>query len=872
MIAAAVACVATGVGVAFRGDAGVGKSRLLAEVAARLNRAGVSVTALHATASTASIPLGVFLSVLGPAENQLQSLADPSAPASVALLRLAAVIRSRLLAASPTVIGVDDAHLLDAPSAGLLLELARSGAIVLLTLREGERVPDAVTALWRDGLVTIENVGALDANACHELVAQLLGGPVDRGLSRAVCVKSGGNPLFACEIVRSLGGSGVASLRAGVWTLVDSLPPLPHVTDYLAVRIDELEPDVREIAEVVAVAGSLGVQEAEALVGDSTIERAESTGLVCTLRDGGRTVVRLSHPLYVDALLAGLSPLRRTRISRQLGDALEARTRGRALSVAERVDAATWRLAAGTSVPADELVSLAEIVYPSDPALSNRFVAAALEAPRDVAQSLRLVMLLMHLHRRDDADALLTTLDGVELSASARAVAVASRAYLLGIVGHRPDLSLDVIDAAMRDLGAMPQLLAIRTNVLWQLGRFDDAVALGRPLFFDESLAITERVLTGSVLSIISISSARREQYLDYRDQLAPLVPQAHAMPEAEDTMRLQGVLAALNLDQDLESAGRLARDGYERSLLRGNDSARTEFAHLVAWVKVQGGDLAGAMTLFAEVNAAAGMWSHTTRPWTRSHVVRALVLDGRLAEARVVLGRIHAEPHAPVHDVSVALAEASVLAADGALLEGARRCHAAADAASALGQHERARAAWFAGLRYGDATCAHQLERELASAPGEIDTAKVSLARAWINSDAPSAESAATSFAARGLLWYAIDAQAMAVDIHHTTGQPGALPTARLAALRRRAHGLTSPTVRFLAAANTAEADVLTSRELEIALLAARGHSDRSIADALGISVRTVSTHLGHVYTKLGVNKRSQLAVALDDGTAEHY
>ena len=699
------------------------------------------------------------------------------------------------------------------------------------------------------------------------MVGRLLDGPVDRGLSRAVCVKSGGNPLFVCEIVRSLGGSGVASLRAGVWTLVGALPPLPHVTDYLAVRVDELEPEVRDIAQVVAVAGSLDAHEAVTLAGESTVERAESSGVVRLLREGERTVVRLSHPLYADALLAGLGAQRRSRISRQLGDSLVARSHGRALTVSERVDAATWRLADGSPIAADELVALAEIVYPSDPALCNRFVAAALDAPRDVAQSLRLVMLLMHLHRRDDADALLSTLDDVELPANARAVVVASRAYLLGIVGHRPDLSLDVIDDAVRELGAIPQLLAVRTNVLWQLGRFDDAVALGRPLFFDETLAVAERVLTGSVLSIISISSARREQYLDYRDRLAPLVPRAHAMPEADDTMRLQGVLAALNLDQDLESAGRLARDGYERSLVRGNDSARTEFAHLVAWVKVQSGDLAGAMPLFAEVNAAAGMWSHTTRPWTRSHVVRALVLDGRLAEARVVLAKIHSAPHAPVHDVSVALAEASVLAADGALHEGARRCHAAAGVASALGQHERSRAAWFAGLRYGDATCAHQLARELATARGEIEVAKVELARAWIESDAPSAESAATAFAERGLLWYAIDAQAMAVDIHHTTDQPAALATARLAALRRRAHGLTSPTVRFLATANAVDANALTTRELEIALLAARGHSDRAIAEALGVSVRTVNTHLGHVYTKLGVSRRTQLGAALDDG-----
>jgi len=55
-----------------------------------------------------------------------------------------------------------------------------------------------------------------------------------------------------------------------------------------------------------------------------------------------------------------------------------------------------------------------------------------------------------------------------------------------------------------------------------------------------------------------------------------------------------------------------------------------------------------------------------------------------------------------------------------------------------------------------------------------------------------------------------------------------------------------------------------LTSREREIALLAARGSSNREIADALTVSVRTVETHLQRAYTKLGVSSRTGLATVL--------
>ncbi|MFZ0905967.1 MAG: helix-turn-helix transcriptional regulator, partial [Mycobacterium sp.] len=53
-----------------------------------------------------------------------------------------------------------------------------------------------------------------------------------------------------------------------------------------------------------------------------------------------------------------------------------------------------------------------------------------------------------------------------------------------------------------------------------------------------------------------------------------------------------------------------------------------------------------------------------------------------------------------------------------------------------------------------------------------------------------------------------------------------------------------------------------LTSRQRDILELLAVGHSDADIANALGISPRTVSTHVGAILTKLGVHNRTQAAV----------
>ena len=58
-----------------------------------------------------------------------------------------------------------------------------------------------------------------------------------------------------------------------------------------------------------------------------------------------------------------------------------------------------------------------------------------------------------------------------------------------------------------------------------------------------------------------------------------------------------------------------------------------------------------------------------------------------------------------------------------------------------------------------------------------------------------------------------------------------------------------------------------LTPRERQIAALASGGHSDLAIAGELHISTRTVQTHLAHIYAKLGINRRADLAAHLAGG-----
>ena len=52
-----------------------------------------------------------------------------------------------------------------------------------------------------------------------------------------------------------------------------------------------------------------------------------------------------------------------------------------------------------------------------------------------------------------------------------------------------------------------------------------------------------------------------------------------------------------------------------------------------------------------------------------------------------------------------------------------------------------------------------------------------------------------------------------------------------------------------------------LTARELEVAVLIAQGLTNRQVASQLVIAVRTADNHLQHIFDKLGLSSRAQVA-----------
>ena len=178
-------------GVVIAGAPGVGKTRLAREVLRRAEASGECTQWIVGTESARALPLGAFIGALGDA------MSDPLANVRRVINSFVAQQRR-----GRVVVGVDDAHLLDGLSALVVHQLAQcGGARLLVTVRTGSDEPDAVTALWKDGLLVRLDLEPLSAAATREVIESTLGGPVDARSAARFRRLTGGNALFLRQLL-----------------------------------------------------------------------------------------------------------------------------------------------------------------------------------------------------------------------------------------------------------------------------------------------------------------------------------------------------------------------------------------------------------------------------------------------------------------------------------------------------------------------------------------------------------------------------------------------------------------------------------------------------------------------------------------------
>src|SRR6185437_10938410 len=245
------------------------------------------------------------------------------------------------------------------------------------------------------------------------------------------------------------------------------------------------------------------------------------------------------------------------------------------------------------------------------------------------------------------------------------------------------------------------------------------------------------------------------------------------------------------------------------------------------------------------------------------SMLARAAAALGELDTARQALAGCADAPRMKTYEPEFELAVAALLAAELRMAEAADHAAWAAGVAGDHNQWNVALSGYHDAARYGAARAILIPLREAATqVDGTFAWCRIDHASALAGRDPVALDEVARRFEAHGacLLAAAASDEAAFMHIAAEHPRPARASSARAAQLRARCEGAVSPWL-----AGAALSVPLTSRERQIAALAARGSADAAIADRLGISVRTVQTHLARVYAKLGINRRTEISQRLN-------
>jgi DNA-binding CsgD family transcriptional regulator/tetratricopeptide (TPR) repeat protein len=880
--------------VVLEGEAGIGKTALWrAGVAEAGNRALRVLTARPVEAETA-LSHAALGDLLGPLHDEFAGeVPGPQRHAlDVALLRTSpgtAAIDAHAVGAAtiavlraatrdgPVVLAVDDVQWLDSPSArALAFALRRLGdepVTLLATRRPGAQAESLELGLAEEQVVRVE-VRPLDAEAIERMLQSRLEGGLSLPALARLAELSGGNPYYALEL-------GRAALRqAGSGPAAADLPLPEDIHAVLRERLGALPAATRDALGIVAAMGAPTTAAATAVVDPASLDPAFRADVV---HEEGETI-RFDHPLLAEAAYRMLTPPRRRAVHELLADS--------ATDVEERA----WHLAAASS-ERDAHVA-AEIAAGAE-------AAAARGAPSAAAQ-------LLEASARVEPEA--------ERAAGRRIDAVRhhtaagdgrrSRALAHALVEELPPgpLHARALVAATEQEGPLDQMLGFARKAREEAGEDRDlaiqairaeALVLALQDRYEEALA---RLIHANELCGPETARAVRITAMSDYAKLAFLRGQEGAIELVREAAELEGddlipdaywgpgmlLGRALAWADDLDAARPLMERRYRRALDAGDDESRAGITLHLAELEVRAGRLVVARRYADEglliQEASYGELSQGSTSYGRS-LVAAHMGDVELARelgergiaqsetqgevvfagvGRATLGFLELSlgdnaaalrwlspvaerfqrdpdvdpglPHfAPMSDAVEALIGAGSLEDAEALLEVWERVGERVKRPRVFATAARCRALLAAARGDLEAAVGHAeaalREHERLPVPLERDRTLIVLGSIH--------RRAKRKAAARGALDEALaDLEAIG---------------ARLWADRARAE--------LARIGGRARSGGLTPTEERVADLVAEGRSNKEVADALFVSVRTVEANLTRIYAKLGIRSRTELA-----------
>lgn len=844
-------------GALLRGVSGVGKTVLLDSLVDRCRRSGWTVATLHTASATRALPLWPFFHLL---------------PAAAATDRsqLAEQVRGQLVGddGGRLLLVVDDAQDLDDDSVALLHDLLQADdCAVLATLRLGEETPDGLDRLWTEADVELVDVAPFDPGDVARLVGTLLTGEVDDDVVDTVVRGSRGNALLVRELLLDAVDTGQVAQDDGTWRMVGDPEQLlsqlaGRTVRCVERRIGRLDDDAHRVLRLVAVAGSLRTSQLPVDLAQ-TLDELTDRHLLSRAVDDGDDLVDVDHPVVAEVVVRGLNETARWRVQRELIDLVRAAPEHRR---GDAVRVASWAAETGTTIDVEDWVAAARAAISAFDVERGAIWARAAVAADDRAHAAHRALgevLRLAGDLRGAADAFRTAASWAVEEDDIAATAV-DRAALTGFQLGDPEEAIAILVTAADLVTDTILAAALRSEagVLGTLlGRFED-VLLARPT--EAELAATDpstrwligvnevyaRTMLGRVADIDVLVARVREDFESVageRPHELDLLLGLHAAARLQRGELLQGiaelepivderrqrgeyrgiaaaVLALLMELTDHPRAAEFATDGVEQHDWMDPFGSAPIAVAAAALVSCASGDGAGGLGLDEAHDRLAG-----SEPWTSIWIGRAR-------------------------------ARAAWEAGDGALA--AERALAAGTVAVETNHFGYASVTLHDAVRYGAADRTLPVLRDAVAKTDGCELLELLLEHAdgVVDADADALERCAASFLRIGAWSLATDALRQCAAAQVAAGDPVG---GRRTALRAGAV-IASTDLRHRPCAADIP-DEPSAREVEIAVLAARGRSSREIADDAFISVRTVDNHLRSVYRKLGIDGREELPDLLE-------
>ena len=843
-------------GVVIAGSAGVGKTWLAREVLRRAEASGERTKWIVGTESAHALPLGAFIGLLGDA------MSDPLT--NVRRVIESFVARQRR---ARVVVGVDDAHLLDGLSALVVHQLAQSGgARLVVTVRTGSEEPDAVTALWKDGLLPRLDLEPLSAAATREVIETTLGGPVDARCAARFRRLTGGNTLFLRQLLTDQMAAGRMRNAAGVWMWDGDVAVSASLSDTVGRQLGRLSPRLALVVDLLSQCEPLPVEVLCDLVPRRDLVTAEGMGLVNVERTPGGLMVRLAHPLFGELRRAGagemyLSTIRgrlATRLA-QNGDAdMQATVRRALLRLESDLD----------PDPELYLKSARHAMTLLDLELADRFAGAAAQAGAPDAAGVRAMNLVL-LGRGEQAEKALRDMANAD-TPDGHHWATVRAANLVWMLGNPAEAAgiLDGIAAADETPGQAAERLAVQACLDAVSARCELAAERARAALDSGALPDFHAMMAALAL-IMAMGALGKVEHLEgvagEALRRATTSFQASHMRFWFGAVYGRACRLTGRIDEFVSTADQLAESARDVPGL-----AYANLAHLLGNAALVRGAVADAVRLVHEALAGVQMHSVTTglRPASYFALAEGHAKLGQTTEANdAVAGARSCVPADFLFmHTGLSLADGWALAASGCLGEAVASAGEAARLARDRGQPTHELACIQAAAQWGDASGAARA-RELAEALSLPLADAVALhAESLLGGDGEGLLAAAAAYRGIGDRAAAADAaaQASVAFVESQQHKRGLYAAALARELADECGGLSTPALRTPAGLK------LSGRQRDVIELVVTGLSNRQIAEKLVMSVRTVEGHIYRACQRVGAQSREELASIIRSGPGD--